>query len=130
LIIFNDYVEAYPSDGSYLDLTGSDRGLKRAELLRPLEYLEPKGNTNTLAALQRAYSYPEVDTIILFTDGVPDSGSNRFDQNMAAAVFELCRQHGTAVPINTVGLGGYFDKRFGDFLLQLPAITGGTFIGR
>jgi Mg-chelatase subunit ChlD len=130
LLIFNDRVDAFPSNGTYLDFKGPRRDEKRAEVLKTLAALEPSGNTNTLEALRRAYSYQDVDTIILFTDGVPDSGSNRFDQKMAESIYELCREHGTAIPINTVGLGEYFDKQFGEFLLRLPELTGGTFLGR
>jgi len=130
LVTFNDTVSTYPENGAFLDLHGPNREANRGILLDRLNALKPEGNTNTLAALHRAYSYGEVDTIILFTDGFPDSGSNRFNQEMARAIYRLCQRHGTNVPINTVGLGKYFDRRLEVFLRRLPELTGGTFVGR
>jgi hypothetical protein len=130
LVTFNDSVSLFPARGTYMDMAGPAGDENRAALLDQFTRITPAGNTNTLAALEAAYAYPQLDTIILFTDGVPDRGSNTFDQQMANDVYALCRAHGRRVPINVVGLGDYFNPQFGEFLLRLSRETGGTFIGR
>jgi hypothetical protein len=130
LVIFNDLIEIYPSDGTFTNLEAPDGEPNRGKLLERLKSVKPVGSTNTLKALRKAYSYPGVDTIILFTDGSPDSGSNRFNRKMAAAVYRLCQLHGHSVPVNTVGLGSYSERGPEEFLLRLPRITGGAFFGR
>lgn len=130
LITFSDSVNAFPADDTLLDVVGSSGRDNRKKLLQQFDKVTPSGNTNTLAALQKAYSYADVDTIVLFTDGCPDNGSHLFDSEMAASIYALCREHERKVPINTVGLGNYFNKHFAEFLLRLPEETGGSFIGR
>lgn len=130
LITFNDKTEAFPINGTFLDVLSSAGKDNRARLLKQFDLVSPGGNTNTLSALQRAYAYPDLNTIILFTDGFPDSGSNTFDTKMAEEIYALCQAHGQSIPINTIGLGNYFNKQLGEFLLRLPEITGGTFLGR
>jgi hypothetical protein len=130
VVLFNDTTTAYPAHGMFLVLSGSAGGSNRAALLRQLDAVVPSGTTNTLAALQRAYAYQRVDTIILFTDGSPDRNARGFDRAMANEIYALAQRHGREIPINTVGLGKYFDPQFGEFLRRLPDLTGGTFIGR
>lgn len=130
LITFSDAAAVFPPDGTFLDVVGSAGQQNRKALLKEFDLVKPGGNTNTLAALQKAYEYPDLDSIILFTDGCPDSGSHTFDSEMAAEVYALCRERGRKVPINTVGLGNYFNKQFAGFLLRLPEETGGSFLGR
>jgi Mg-chelatase subunit ChlD len=130
LVLFNQSVESYPVDGSYLMLSGEAGARNREALVNHLDTVMPKGRTNTLAALRRAYEYHNVDTIVLFTDGVPDLRGRGFDRRMTSDIYDLVRQHGQSVPINTVGVGNYFSPAFGNFLRRLPELTGGTFIGR
>lgn len=70
LVIFSDGVEPFPTDGTMIDVSGANVGNRR-KLLGHLATVRPDGNTHTLAALEQAYKYSEVDTIILFTDGEP-----------------------------------------------------------
>jgi Mg-chelatase subunit ChlD len=131
LVVFNDTVDTFPAAGGYLDLAAAtNASLARQNLLRYLTGIEPAGNTDTLSALRRAYAYPDVDSIILFSDGYPDRGGNRFDRQMADAIYALCRSHGRHTPINVIGVGRYFDPRLGKFLMTVARLTGGTFIGR
>jgi len=131
LVAFNDRVATFPSDQTFWDLAGASAQQNRAKLLAVFYRLSPQGNTNTLAALRTAYAFPGVDAIFLFSDGEPDSGGNIFDHRMAMQVHALCRQHGNAVPVNTVGLGNYLgDRNLGLFLETVARETGGTFLGR
>lgn len=128
LIVFSSDIDVFPADGSWV-------GLKRdgpEPLLRGLSELTPTGGTNTLAALKRAYQYPGVDTIILFTDGAPDSGrdggvgTSEDILNFVAAQ----RKGGSSTRVHVVGIGDYFTGRMRDFMLRLSSETGGSFIGR
>ena len=130
LIYFNDTVDTYPKNLKYLDMMGPQNKQNRAKLLGQFDLIKPKGNTNTLDAIIKAYEYADIDTIILFTDGFPDKGLNHFDDKMAEEIYALCRDHGHKIPINTVGLGNYFSNKLGAFLRRLPTETGGNFIGR
>jgi hypothetical protein len=68
--------------------------------------------------------------MILFSDGAPTNPNlGRFDQGVANEIYALCRQH-EKIPVNTVGLGNYFDQDLGTFLRTVANITGGTFLGR
>lgn len=128
LVVFSGGVDVFPPDGRWVAIPqeGPD------PLLEGLKDLTPTGATNTLDALRRAYRYPGVEVVILFTDGAPDTGRDggvgtaedilRFVGNQKAA--------GSKVRIHTVGIGDYFSPRMRDFLLRLSGETGGTFIGR
>jgi hypothetical protein len=131
LIVFNDTVNVFPSEGGYLDFASPTNALfAREEMLAYLRGIEPAGNTNTLSALRRAYAYQDVDTILIFSDGFPDRGRNRFDREMANAIYALCRSHGREIPINVIGVGRYLDRRLGEFLTTVARLTAGAFIGR
>jgi predicted nucleic acid-binding Zn-ribbon protein len=128
LVVFSGGVDVFPPDGRWVavPVEGPE------PLLEGLKDLSPGGATNTLDAIRRAYRYPGVEVVILFTDGAPDSGKDggvgtaddilRFVDSQKAAGSKVC--------IHTVGIGDYFSPRMRDFLLQLSGSTGGTFIGR
>jgi hypothetical protein len=71
-----------------------------------------------------------LDTIILFTDGEPNSptGRDQFEPEMTELIYDLCRQY--SVPVNAVGLGDYFKPELSRFLLTVSQETGGSFVGR
>ena len=95
-----------------------------------LAKVEPEGWTNTLEALRKACSYEGLDSIILFSDGAPTNpNSGRFDQTVARSIYTLCSRH-KDIPVNTVGLGNYFDQDLATFLRTVARLTGGTFRGR
>jgi hypothetical protein len=126
LITFNDVAERFPADGKLLEMTdptGVPNQKNRDALDRRIATIIPSGNTNTLAALEMAYSCPGVDTIILFTDGRPDLGNDPpapkpkpvrrlsflgmqpketveppkelLDSRLVSEIYELCRRNTT-----------------------------------
>jgi hypothetical protein len=130
LIVFSSDVRCFPEDGSFARLRGEQSDERRQQLLKSLETIEPKGWTNTLGALRKAYEYPALDTIILFSDGAPTNVNlGRFDSAVAEEIYQLCRRHAD-VPINTIGLGNYFERDLSTFLTTVARITGGAFQGR
>lgn len=130
LVVFGSDVTTYPGQNKYLDLQGTQGTSNRAKLVNFLANLEPKGGTNTLRALERAYDYPNVDTIVLFTDGAPNDGNSAvFDPDVASKIYKLCEKNKT-IPINAVGLGDYFQPELSSFLLRIAETTNGTFLGR
>ncbi|MBC8352122.1 MAG: hypothetical protein H8E66_09030 [Planctomycetes bacterium] len=130
LIVYSSDVRTFPEDGSLAKVRGDGGETARNQLLEHLTGVEPKGWTNTLEALRKAYTYEDVDSMILFSDGAPTNPNlGRFDQGVADEIYALCRDH-EGIPINTVGLGNYFDADLGTFLRTVASTTGGTFLGR
>jgi len=130
LVLFSTDAHVFPQDGNFLDVRGSAGEANRKRLLEQIKYTKPDGGTNTLLALQMAYECPQLDTIILFTDGEPNNGnSNKFDPEIAERIYALCQQH-KGIPVNTVGLGNYFKPQLSGFLMRVAQETGGSFLGR
>jgi hypothetical protein len=128
LVVFHSNVFEYPGGGKFFSMKGDDRAEAVRVLEKGLNNVVPNYQTNTLAAFRKAYSYPGVDTMILFTDGKPFlEGSDQ--PALIAEVQRLVRQH-RDVPVNVVGIGEYFEKSFADFLRDIADTTGGEFIGR
>lgn len=130
LIVFSSDIKTFPADGSFASVRGQAGEFKRAELLAELRKVQPNGWTNTMDALKTAYGYDQLDTIILLSDGAPTNvNSGTFDAEIANQIYTLVREH-PDVPINTIGLGNYFDKNLSTFLRTVARVTGGTFRGR
>lgn len=130
LIVFSSDVRTFPADGSFADLRGEEGAAVRSLLLEELTKVEPEGWTNTLGALRTAYQYEGLDSIVLLSDGAPTNPNlGEFDQAVAETIYELCRQN-PEIPVNTIGLGNYFDEDLATFLRSVARITGGTFRGR
>ncbi len=130
LVLFSTDAQVFPQDGGFLDVRGSAGKANRKRLLEQISYTKPDGGTNTLLALQMAYQCPQLDTIILFTDGEPNNGnSNKFDPEIAERIYALCQQH-KGIPVNTVGLGNYFKPQLSGFLKRVAQESGGSFLGR
>ncbi len=130
LIVFSSDVRTFPNDGTMSRIQGPDGEANRAKLMAQLRAVEPEGWTNTLEALEKAYAYEGIDTILLFSDGAPTfANSGRFDPKVAAEIYALCRKN-PHVPVNTVGLGNYFDQNLSTFLRTVASVSGGTFRGR
>jgi len=128
LIVFSSQVRTFPEDSSLADLRGDAGKARREALLQQLKAVEPKGATNTLDALRKAYQY-DVDTILLFSDGAPSKAdTGQFDPAIAQQIYQLCREHRN-IPINTIGLGDYFDDNMATFLQTVAKNTGGKFHG-
>ena len=130
LVLFSTDAKVFPEDGTLLNLSGPDGLPNRRRLLDRIRYTQPEGGTNTLLALQTAYRYLQLDTIILFTDGEPNDGnSDQFDPAIAEKIYALSRQH-KDIPVNTVGLGDYFKPQLAGFLRRVAQESGGSFLGR
>lgn len=130
LIVFSDKATAFPADGSMLRVSGPDGDANRIRLMTQLRMVKPSGWTNTLAAMQKAYSYADLDTMILFSDGAPTyEGRNVFNSEAAQQIYALCQRHSN-IPVNAIGLGNYFDEELSTFLRTVAHLTGGTFLGR
>jgi chromosome segregation ATPase len=130
LMVFASDVSTYPPSGAMLRVSGAEGDENRRRLADYLKSVKPEGWTNTLAAMRKAYAYPGLDTIILFSDGAPTyEDSSRFNAEAAQEIYALCRQH-SQIPINAIGLGNYFDQELSTFLRTLAQLTGGTFVGR
>jgi hypothetical protein len=128
LIVYSTEVRTFPADGSLTDLRGEAGAAKRDLLLQQLQSIAPGGWTDTLLALQKAYEY-DVDTILLLSDGAPSKvASGAYQDPLAQQVYQLCREH-AEIPINTIGLGNYFDQEMSTFLRTVASITGGEFRG-
>lgn len=128
LIVYSTEVRTFPADGSLADLRGEPGAAKREQLLQQLQSIAPGGWTDTLLAMQKAYEY-DVDTILLLSDGAPSKvASGVYQDPLAQQVYQLCREH-AQVPVNTIGLGNYFDKEMSTFLRTVASITGGEFRG-
>jgi peptidoglycan hydrolase CwlO-like protein len=128
LIVYSSSVRTFPEDGTLANFSGEAGRARREALLQNLKAVRPGGWTNTYEALRKAYEY-NVDTIVLFTDGAPSrAASGVYDEALARQIFALCRQNAN-VPINTVGLGNYFDANMSTFLRTVASLTGGTFRG-
>jgi hypothetical protein len=150
LILFNDKVRVVPGQGQFLSLgktrQGSDRPVEL--LVKTLRSTIPVDATNTMEALQTAYSSSNVDAIFLFTDGVPmlkaeNQMTSSDYKNLQDQVLSLIRQQKGRMdcpPVNVIGLGDYFSTRlagpdqvhmpFGVFLMEIAQQSGGMFLGR
>jgi hypothetical protein len=133
LILFSNDAQLFPEDGRFLDMRGPRGAANRRLLLNRIEATKPDGGTNTLLALQMAYRCPNLDTILLFTDGEPNNPksvvANQFDPEVAERIYALLQQH-KEIPVNTVGLGNYFKPQLSGFLMRVAQDTGGSFLGR
>jgi hypothetical protein len=129
LIVYASEVRTFPEDGALADLRGASGAARREKLLDRVRSITPAGRTNTLAALEKAYEY-DVDTILLLSDGAPSRESTgKFDAALAQEIYKLCQAH-SGIPVNTIGLGNYFDQDMSTFLRTVASITGGGFRGQ
>ncbi len=126
--------------------------LSRDRLLRRLSSIEPAAEaTNFLAAFQKAYEIADLDTIIIFSDGLPSVDVNgikliaggglpqeEFDRRqkqnydsvraVQKRILEMANAH-PKVAINAIGLGPQVaNKEVGNLLNQLAFENNGIFI--
>ena len=122
LIPYNDTPYTFQTN-KYLPVSGTN-GIKRREwLIQQIRDIQPTGGTHIIKALEKAYEYPNLQTIILFTDG--RSGNTE-------KIRQLCRneKQRRGVTVNVVAIGDYFEEKIGEFLRNVAKETGGAFIGR
>jgi hypothetical protein len=131
----------------------------RKKILEVLKQIDPNADgTNFLAAFEKAYRIPKVDTIIVFSDGLPsiDVNGNRifvggkksgesdeaYKERVAKAItdnvnrvlavhrriLEMAKQH-PSVAVNVIGLGaGVYNEKTGNLLNDLALNNGGVFL--
>ena len=131
----------------------------RERILDVLKQIDPIADgTNFLAAFEEAYRIPGVDTIIVFSDGLPSvdvngnrilvSNRNRGESEVAykariatevsdninrvlavhRRISEMAKQHPN-VAVNVIGLGsGLYNERTGNLLNDLALNNGGVFL--
>jgi hypothetical protein len=99
----------------------SDKGSYKAEALTYARYLRAEGGTNLYGALMTAMADPEVDAIVLLSDGDPTEG--RIVEKGAILGAVLRRNRVLQASIHVIGLG----KADAAFLKRIALGTGGTF---
>ncbi len=102
-------------------------------MVTQLEDVKTGGSTNTYQAIEAAFRYDDLNTIILFTDGRPDGSRHGTSDVLELVVRERQRRldaHGLDIKLHVVGVGDYFDQKTKDFLLELRNRGGGKFIGQ
>ncbi len=115
-----------------------------SEINQYIDQFRAEGHTNLRKALEQALAYPNVDTIILFSDGEPnlfgdDPTQPMKDSNQQwikgqPAIDDLNRRlrgggNPQKVVINTVGMGNYLNQTYGTFLQSLARDNRGRFVG-
>ena len=140
LISFNSKIHTYPESG-FLRIRNADKSVieaNRQQLLKQVNDAALDTYTDTLRAFEKAYSFPEADMILLFTDGKPQTSTARYEA-LAPRIFSLVKEH-SRIPINAIGLGDYEklesdDRKAGKnlqihFLKEVARLSGGNFIAR
>lgn len=95
----------------------------KLEAINWLNGVDPSGGTNVISALETAFNDPELETIILLTDGYPNSAP----ESIYAQVDEWQRKRKKSVVIHAVS---YQSTRGKDFLRELAKRNGGRFTTR
>ena len=108
------------------DYAGRDAGEFEA-ILDDVGDLTTGGSTNTYEAVEQAFRYDDLDSIILFTDGRPDGKYGVADVLKMVAIERKRRPN---VVLHVIGVGDYFDGPMKRFLLGLREAGGGKFIGQ
>jgi Mg-chelatase subunit ChlD len=128
VIVYHNKVFRRPAQGVFNFTT--EREASVSQIHDFLAERKPGGKTDTLQALEMAYLIPNLDTVILFTDGSPNVDDKPgSDKEQIEKIYTLCRAH-PDIPINAIGIGDYFARDLSTFLLKVAEITHGTFIGR
>jgi hypothetical protein len=152
LILFGDSAEVK------VEMQELNRG-GREKIIEVLKQIDPNDDgTNFLAAFEKAYRIPNVDTIIVFSDGLPsiDVNGNRifvgsknsgetdeaYKVRVAKAVTEnvnrvlavhrriseMAEEH-PSIAVNVIGLGaGVYNEKTGNLLNDLALKNGGVFL--
>jgi Mg-chelatase subunit ChlD len=106
----------------------------REAILDALRSTSPSGATRTYDGLRRAMDFKDVDAMIVFTDGAPDSAESGSRAGDPSAQVLMLVQHWVAQSqkrhVHVVGVGDYFKGPMRDFLLGVAKAGNGTFIGR
>jgi hypothetical protein len=141
LIVFSDQV-VYPlgQEGSWLSKTADSGKQVENALLK----VKPEGNTNLYAGMAAAFRFKPIglDTIFLFSDGLPNSGpglppnpppdepsqSALLGKHLRETLRTQWNQSEPRVRIHSVGFF-YESPNLGAFLWALSRENGGSFVG-
>lgn len=82
-----------------------------------IQTFTPKGGTPTLQAIKAAYAFPGVDTIVIYTDGLPSVSGEQ------AAVIQYAKSKKHVI-VNTRSIGAEDHRKF---MRDLAKATGGNF---
>ena len=93
---------------------------------RFVESAGPRGYTNVFDALERALEDPEVDHVILLSDGSPSVGRYEYFSRIRRHVDWLNRRRAASISCVALAQG----KKARSFLKQLAEETGGTYVER
>ena len=96
---------------------------RRAELSKHLLKQRPIGGTNLYDGLEQALMDPEVDTVLLLSDGVPGAGKYTATDDILRAIRRVNQTR--RIVIHCVSLG-----RDSDLLRRLAAENGGRYARR
>lgn len=121
MIFFSSTVTKWKDE--LVPLEGGRQDNKTSALLRA-RYLYAEGGTNLYGALDAALDDPEVDSVVLLSDGDPTVGKIIDKRAILAAVLKKNRI--TQATIHVVAIGSA-DRTF---LRKLAESTGGTFVSR
>ncbi len=101
----------------------------RTEALRFLQKQPPAGRTNIFDALAAAMTDPEVDTVLLLTDGAPSEGEETTRTGFLAGLARLRRWRPVRVHCVEIGAANT-GSRWKGFLAEVAAATGGVHVAR
>ena len=137
LILFGSDVKVIPSSITLSDALAPESreipvmdDMQRQQMMRELDEIEPSGGTRTHAALLRAMEFRDIDAIILFTDGNPDSNGGAGTAEDVHRLISDWRVVHRSAKVHAVGIGEYFNVGMRDFLLGVAKHGEGIFIGR
>ena len=137
LILFGSDIKVIPSSITLSDALAPESreipvmdDMQRQQMMRELDEIEPSGGTHTYAALLRAMEFRDVDAIILFTDGNPDSNGGAGTAEDVHRLISDWRVAHRSAKVHAVGIGEYFNVGMRDFLLGVAKHGDGSFIGR
>lgn len=117
------------------------------EVIQKLKAIKPEGDTNLYQAFELAFSLSDLDTIYLFSDGLPTSGplppgqpSAQLSESEKSVLLgkhvlttlrdKWNRKSDGTIRVRIHSIGFYFDSpNLGSFLWELSRANSGSFIG-
>ena len=109
-------------------LVAATAGVRR-DAVRFMEKHVPDGRTNIFDSLELALRDPEVDTIVLVTDGAPTEGRRRSRTDILAGIRELNRYRLARIHAIEIGAKNT-SPRWRGFMKEIADATGGHHLER
>lgn len=135
VVMFGDKISMSTSSPQLV--AGTDENREAA--IRFIDSFLPDGQcTETLMALETAFGFPQVDTIVLMSDGEPTRPTTPGDYSVLEGVpHEEVHQRVAIlnsqklVTLNTIAMGDYFrNDQLGPFLKRLADENNGAYLGQ